>query len=157
MGCNYLSLPLIHALAHSCWYQEFLVDSYYLLTAWWRHQMEAFVRGIYRSPANCPHKRQWGGALMFSLICARTNAWVNNRDASDLIRPRAHYDVTVMHILQGRTTGNGTIVYSPHGQWSYLEGYGIKSTIAQPYQNTRITNQLEIVWDKICCNFIFGV
>ena len=43
-----------------------------------------------------PHKGQWRGALIFPLICAWTNGWVNNRDASDLIRHRAHYDFTVM-------------------------------------------------------------
>ena len=42
------------------------------------------------------HKDQWRGALMFSLICVWTNGWVNNRDAGDLRRYRAHYDVTVM-------------------------------------------------------------
>ena len=30
--------------------------------------------------------------------CAWTNGWVNNRDAADLRRHRAHYDVTVMHL-----------------------------------------------------------
>ena len=55
-----------------------------------------FVRGIHRSPMNSPHKGQWRGALMFSLICAWTNGWVNNRDAGDLRRYRAHYDVSVM-------------------------------------------------------------
>ena len=29
-----------------------------------------FVRGIHRSTANSPHKGQWRGALMVSLICA---------------------------------------------------------------------------------------
>ena len=29
-----------------------------------------FVRGIHRSPVNSPHKGQWRGALMFSVICA---------------------------------------------------------------------------------------
>ena len=29
-----------------------------------------FVWGIHRSPMNSPHKGQWRGALMFSLICA---------------------------------------------------------------------------------------
>ena len=28
-----------------------------------------FVRGIHRSPVSSPHKGQWHGALMFSLIC----------------------------------------------------------------------------------------
>ena len=55
-----------------------------------------FVRGIHRSPANSPHKCQWRGALMFSLICVYINGWVNNREAGDLRRYRAHYDVTVM-------------------------------------------------------------
>ena len=36
------------------------------------------------------------GALMFSLIYAWINCWVNNRVAGDLRRYRAHYDVTVM-------------------------------------------------------------
>ena len=36
------------------------------------------------------------GALMFSLICVWINGWVNNHDAGDLRRYRAHYDVTVM-------------------------------------------------------------
>ena len=42
------------------------------------------------------HKGQWRGALKFSLICAWINGWVNNREAGDSRRHRAHYDVTVM-------------------------------------------------------------
>ena len=57
-----------------------------------------FVRGIQRSQVNSPHKGQWLGALMFSLICAWINGWVNKREAGDLRRYRAHYDVTVMKI-----------------------------------------------------------
>ena len=41
-------------------------------------------------------KGQWRGALMFSLICAWINSWVNNREAGDLRRHHTHYDVTVM-------------------------------------------------------------
>ena len=33
---------------------------------------------------------------MFSLICARIKGWLNNGEAGDLGRRRAHYDVTVM-------------------------------------------------------------
>ena len=55
-----------------------------------------FVRGIYRSPVNSSHKGQWRGALMSSLICAWIHGRVNNREAGDLIRHRAHYDVTAM-------------------------------------------------------------
>ena len=64
----------------------------------WRHfpRNWAFVRGIHRSPVNSSHKGQWRGSLMFSLICVWTNDWVNNREAGDLRRYRAHYDVIVM-------------------------------------------------------------
>ena len=55
-----------------------------------------FVRGIHRSPVNSPHKGQWRGALMLSLICVWINDWVNNREAGALRRYRAHYDVIVM-------------------------------------------------------------
>ena len=33
---------------------------------------------------------------MFSLICDRISGWVNNGEAGDLRRHRAHYDVIVM-------------------------------------------------------------
>ena len=64
----------------------------------WKHfpRYWPFVRGIHRSPVNSPHKGQWRGALMFSLICVWINGWVNNREAGNLRRYRAHYDVIVM-------------------------------------------------------------
>ena len=55
-----------------------------------------FVWGIHRWPGSYPHKGQWHGASMFSLIYARIKGWTNNRDACDLIRHRAHYDVTLI-------------------------------------------------------------
>ena len=67
----------------------------------WKHfpRYWPFLRGIPRSPVNCPHKGQRRGALMFSLICAWINGWVKNREAGDLRRHRAHYDVTVMSVI----------------------------------------------------------
>ena len=64
----------------------------------WKHfpRYWSFVRENHRSPVNSPHKGQWRGALMFTLICTRINGWVNNREAGDLRRNRAHYDVIVM-------------------------------------------------------------
>ena len=56
----------------------------------------SFVRGIHRSPVNSPHKGQWRGALMLSLICVAINGCVNSREAGNMRRYRAHYDVTVM-------------------------------------------------------------
>ena len=37
---------------------------------------------------------------MFSLICARINGWVNNREAGDLRCHRSHCDVTLMRPFQ---------------------------------------------------------
>ena len=59
------------------------------------------VRGIHLSPVNSPHKGQWRGALMFSLICVWINGWVNNGEAGDLRRYRTHYDVSVMYRTKG--------------------------------------------------------
>ena len=72
-------------------------DDVIMTSSWWKHfpRYWPFVRGIQRSPVNSPH-RQWRGALMFSLICAWINGWVNNREVGDLRRHRAHYDVIVM-------------------------------------------------------------
>ena len=67
----------------------------------WKHfpRYWPFVRGIYRSSMNSPHKGQWRGALMFSLIGARIDGWVNNGEAGDLRSHRAHYDVMVMWMI----------------------------------------------------------
>ena len=64
----------------------------------WKHfpRCWPFVWGIHRCPVNSPHKGQWRGALMLSLICTRINGWVNKCEAGDLRRYRIHYDVTVM-------------------------------------------------------------
>ena len=66
----------------------------------WKHfpRYWPFVRGIHWSPVNSPHKGQWRGALMFSLICVWINSWINSRQAGDLRRYPAHYDVTLMSL-----------------------------------------------------------
>ena len=64
----------------------------------WKHfpHYWPFVWGIHLSLMSSPHKGQWSGALMFSLICVWINDWVNNREAGDSRRHRGHYDVNVM-------------------------------------------------------------
>ena len=71
----------------------------------WKHfpRYWPFVRGIHRSPVNSPHKDQWRGALIFSLIWDWIIDWVNNREAGDLRRHRPHYNVTVMARIQMKT------------------------------------------------------
>ena len=74
-------------------YHDDVIKWNYFLRYW------PFVRGIHRSTVNSPHKGQWSGALMFSLVCARMNGWVNNREAGDFRRHGAHFDVIVIWSL----------------------------------------------------------
>ena len=79
--------------------------------AWWCHQMETFSPLLEIGAGNSPvtaefsAQSQGRGALMFSLICAWTNGWQNNRKAGDRRRHRAHYDVTVMGLWFWLTVG----------------------------------------------------
>ena len=71
-----------------------------------------------------PHKGQWREALMFSLICAWINGWVNNRGAGDFRRHRPHYDVIVIG-------------------WQYkgpnISNHGVDLVLAEwPHQQTKI-------------------
>ena len=76
-----------------------------------------FVQEIHQSLVNSPHKGLWCEALMFSLICAWINCWVNNQDTGDLRCHHTHYDVIVMDKIQQD--------HSPHYQlpvqWSHLQ------------------------------------
>ena len=56
----------------------------------------AHLCGEFTSPVNSPYKIQWRGVLIFSLICAWINGWVNIREAGHLRHHRALYDVTVI-------------------------------------------------------------
>ena len=63
---------------------------------WWRHQMKTFSALLalctWNSPVTSefPSQSQWHGTLMVSSICAWINGCVNNREAGDLRRHRAH-------------------------------------------------------------------
>ena len=67
-----------------------------IISSWSRHQMDIFSALLtlfeenHQSPVDSRHKGQWCRALMFSLVCTRTNGWANNRapmvwDATALI------------------------------------------------------------------------
>ena len=58
--------------------------------------METFSTLLAICWGNSLVKGQWRGALMFSLIYAWIKGWVNNRQAGDLRRHHAYYDITVM-------------------------------------------------------------
>ena len=66
-------------------------------------------------------KGQRRGALMFSLVCAWTNSWVNNRDSGGLRRHRSHYDVIVMHDTVRNTDLKKKDVFTLLVAWQYCE------------------------------------
>ena len=117
------------------------IDFIYRMVLWWRHfpRYWPFVRGIHRSPMNSPHNGQWRGALMFSLIRVWINGWVNNRNAGDKRRYRAHYDVIVMIAW----------IRFPH-YYPFLSGIYwslvVSSNIRQVMQNFDVFFALNLSW-----------
>ena len=114
----------------------------------WKHfpRNWPFVRGIHQSPVNSPHKGQWRRALMFSLICVWINDWVNNREAGDLRRYRAHYDVIVMDTISYRFTDLSkeyfdTIIAATVSRQRSTLITGILTT------NCQTTVELPIIWN----------
>ena len=102
-GVNVSLGPFVRRDSHHTWTVRLKSNQCFTYTPHddvikWQHfpRYWPFVRGIQRSPVNSPHKDQWRGALMFSLICVWINGWVNNGEAGDLRRYRADYNVTAM-------------------------------------------------------------
>ena len=98
----------------------------------WKHFQRYWpvVRGIHRWPVNYPHKGQWRGVLMFSLICASINGWVNNREAGDLRRYRTHNDVIVMFLKENVRISHISQKFLPEGpihklQMSFTSVFGL--------------------------------
>ena len=123
-GCNYLSMLVLNsnyvskrgssALLtstqntrcenRSLKHLDCILPTSFVLLPWWRQQMETFSALLAICAENSPHKGQWRGALMFSLICVLINGWVNNRQAGDLRRYRAHYDASVMAMFYAESS-----------------------------------------------------
>ena len=84
-------------------------------TGYWWIMMTSSNGNTFRVTGHLCHKGQWRGALISSLNCAWINGWVNNREAGDLRRYHAHYDVTMMFPAKGASkhkNGNNATVSS---------------------------------------------
>ena len=109
-----------------------------------------FVRGIHRSLVNSPHKGQWRGALMFSLICVWINGWVNNGEAGDLRRYLIHYGITVMIEPMGHNELNITYYSLTDGFNSKWAGdINLCFIYCSPEQVLKQTVKLPVIWDAM--------
>ena len=67
---------------------------------WWRHQMEAFSALLAICAGNSPVTGEFPAqrpvTRSFDVLFDLINSWVNNREAGDLRRHRAHYYVREM-------------------------------------------------------------
>ena len=86
----FLTLEMLKDLRRIHWEHDDIIK--------WKHFPHCwpFVWGIHQSQVNSLHQGQWCGALMFSLICASINGWINNHEAGDLRHHRSRHDFTVM-------------------------------------------------------------
>ena len=130
VGQNEQPTPIIHIFWQSFFWKKYFLLQFIEIKIFlifdvlchddvikWKHfpRYWPFVRGIHRSPVNSPHKGQWRGALMFCLIRAWINSWVNNCEAGDLRRYLAHCDVIVMYFSGVAFFVGG--VYSTEAPW----------------------------------------
>ena len=79
--------------------------------------METFPALLAICAVNSPHNGQWRRALKLSLIRAWINGWVNDGEAGDMRRHRAHYDVIVMYFLISCAKMNQSMIESIN-EWS---------------------------------------
>ena len=93
-----------------------------------------FVRGIRRSPADSPHKGHRRGALIFSLICAWTNAWTNNG--------RRRFETT------SRSLGRHS------NDFFFNENFHLNKKLIQGPFRERFSIGVQIRWNCFYCNFI---
>ena len=118
----------------------------------WKHfpRYWPFVRGIHRSPVNSSLKGQWRGALMFSLICARINGWVNNGEAGDLRRYRVHCDVMTMYKYVSKLlkSFNFVVIYAAPKVLDYktLTGYQLSCYFNEAPTLKKRCLKMSFVW-----------
>ena len=93
----------------------------------WKHfpRYWPFVRGIRRTPVNSPHKGQWRGAWMLSLICAWMKCWVNNREAGDLRRYRAHYETLPYCFNVHKSNITTWVFFTELSPWPHMRSYEV--------------------------------
>ena len=118
MFWNAENIDMQHRNIHAgyCWWIKFLlkVISYDDVIKW-KHfpRYWPFVRGIHRPPVNSPHKGQWRGALMFSLICA----WY---EYSDRALKKFSVESYKTKFMSTKVQNNGMVPLSSHNLFKFF-------------------------------------
>ena len=90
---------------------------------------------------------------MFSLICAWTNGWINNREASDLRHHHAHYDVTVMSTRHKWQIAN-LVVFSNATRsivrWPWKPNCSKTSNMGRTSEGDNTVNHSDVVGESPC-------
>ena len=120
----------------------------------WKHFLRywPFVRRIHWSPANSPHKGQWCGAMMFSLICAWTYSWVNNHDAGVLRRHRTHYMYDVTTYLMYNAVHLVTIL--PSQRTSTNCNIGVSREVLEVSAADQVRVIIRMWWDNVSWDYV---
>ena len=102
-----------------------------VMTIWWRHQMQTFSALLASCAGNSPvpgeflAQRPVTRSFDVFFGCVWINEWVNNREAVDLSRYRAHYDVIVINYCVTRDDNVSimpTLIMSMHTPCTYVLG-----------------------------------
>ena len=110
-------------------------------SSWWRHQMETFSASLGVGAGNSPvtgefpTQRPVARSFAVLFICSWINGWVNNGEAGDLRRHRAHYDGIIM--TYQRTNPVPFVNPSKH-QWNGISSFWNKNVVigrSESYQN----------------------
>ena len=109
----------------------FLVSSYEILMTSSNGNIFRVTGPLCGKTSPSPHKGQLRGTLVFSLICAWTNRWANNRDDSDLRRHRAHYDANVMY--KGNQLAFVPCTKQYHKQKRHLKNSDFHTVLSKEY------------------------
>ena len=91
---------------------------------------------------------------MFSLICVWINGWINNRQAGDLRRYPAHYDVTLMGPTWGPSGADRTQMGPILAPWILLSGTSPWIIKSRDY-GYGMTVQMKITPPMSSCSTVF--
>ena len=110
-----------------CWMQDLNIHSKTKLNktmciSWWRHQMETFSASRALCAGNSPVTGEFPAQRLVTrsfdvFFCVWINSWINNREAGDLRRYRAHYDVIAMlRKIRGIICDESLEIYNQYNQ-----------------------------------------